>query len=302
MELYRKKINIGNKVSRRLIEKYNEADNPPKNLKGNSYLKKMIEKKHAPQRRGEALNLSFENINNVRSNVEDILSNENSKKKAIRYVIKIGKNNNIPTNTSYDNEHHYGRSESPKFRERGYPREYVNSYKNSPDRNLNVLQPSNKYISINENNNQYLNEPKRGYNDSSKKLLSSFVEEERKKNQEPRIMGRINRVLQDRYENAMRKPQERRNRNIQAMPRVRKHTPDFGNYTVIYGTNKEFDNNDIDDLINVVDDLQITNKNLQKDINNKNRELNMLRNELDNVKKELDDRRIEHDKELDEML
>ena len=33
-----------------------------------------------------------DNINNIRSNMEDILSNEKSKKKAIKYVINLGKN------------------------------------------------------------------------------------------------------------------------------------------------------------------------------------------------------------------
>ena len=52
----------------------------------------MLKKKGVSQPKNEFLNLSTENIQNVRSSVEDILSNENKKKNAIKYVIQIGKN------------------------------------------------------------------------------------------------------------------------------------------------------------------------------------------------------------------
>ena len=165
MELYRKKINIGNKVSRRLREKYNEAEMAEQNEQNeaqNTYLQKMIKKKNVSQPKNDALNLSSENIQNVRSSVEDILGNENNKKRAIKYVIQIGKNRKIPTNqASYEVEPRFEKSESPKREGRGY-KTYVNSYKNSPSRNTNEPKRQSesgpkKYISINDYSNTDLN-------------------------------------------------------------------------------------------------------------------------------------------------
>ena len=94
----------------------------------------MLKKKGVSQPKNEFLNLSTENIQNVRSSVEDILSNENKKKNAIKYVIQIGKNKRIPnSSTSYDIEPNYNNSESPR-RGRGYPRGFANSI--SPSRNI----------------------------------------------------------------------------------------------------------------------------------------------------------------------
>ena len=255
MELYRKKINIGNKVSRRLREKYNEAENATQNEQNeaqNTYFQKMLKKKNVSQPKNDALNLSSENIQNVRSSVEDILGNENNKKRAIKYVIQIGKSRKIPNNqASYDVEPRFEKSESPKREGKGYIKGYVNSYKNSPSRNTNEQKrPSEsgpkKYISINDYSNTDVNNPNRrkyktidnnssnkknnypnqdeSQNDNDKEI-SSFIEDEKRvygKSPEPRIMGRINRVLRDRYENEEKKPQNRRNRNISAMPRIRK--------------------------------------------------------------------------------
>ena len=136
MELYRKKVNIGNKASRRLRDKYNETEYDQPNKGQDTYLQKMIKKKNEVKPKNEALNLSTENIQNVRSSVEDILSNENNKKRAIKYVIQIGKNKNIPNNSvSYDIEPRIDKSESPKRGGKEYIKGYVNSYRNSPNRN-----------------------------------------------------------------------------------------------------------------------------------------------------------------------
>ena len=92
MELYHKKINIDNNVNRRLRDRLNESDNYPQKDNKNIIFQKMLKKKGVSQPKNEFLNLSTENIQNVRSSVEDILSNENKKKNAIKYVIQIGKN------------------------------------------------------------------------------------------------------------------------------------------------------------------------------------------------------------------
>ena len=323
MELYRKKINIGNKVSRRLREKYNEAENEQQNKSQDTYLQKMIKKKNEAQPKNEPLNLSTENIQNVRTSVEDILSNENNKKKAIKYVIQIGKNKNIPNNSvSYDIEPRIDKSESPKRGGKGYIKGYVNSYRNSPNRNIpkGITQPgTNKYIAINEYSNPDVNVPKRNYktidqDSSSKKRkylnqeenpneleASSLIEDERGgygKGPDPRVMNRINRVLKDRYEKEVRKPQERRNRNISAMPKLRKRSNQNYSYTFI----NDDENDDIDELIKTIEELQGANNILKKDNYKKNKEINMLKNELDNIQKELEDKRIEHEQEIEDMF
>ena len=287
MELYRKKINIQSKVNRRLREKYNEADSQPKESK-NTYLHQMLKKKAVAQPRNEALNLSSENLQNVRSSVEDILADENNKKKAIKYVIQIGKNKKLPnSSTSYDIEPRYDRTESPRRKVKPYLKDFVSSSKYSPNRTYDDQRPqslskNNKYISINDyTNSDFKKNPKtsstkKGNNyqnqvDSPNEYeMSSYDDDQRNynnKSQEPKIMDRINRVLKDRYQKAEMKTQqqERRNRNIQAMPRIRKpsHNP---NYSFNYGYNYiDTENDDIDDLIKTIEDLQNINKNLKRD-------------------------------------
>ena len=310
MELYHKKTNIRNKVSQRLIEKYNEADNTGKYEGQNTYLQKMIEKRHVSQPRNDVLNLSSENIKNVRSSVEDILSNESNKKKAIKYVIQIGKSKrNQYSSTSFDAGPRFDRTQSPKRGGggSGYIQENINSYKISPNRNLSEQKDKNvglnKYIPKNEyqgtyerpimQNNNYQNPPDEQLLNEIE--ISSPMEEEQggyDKNEEPRIMSRINRVLKDRYEKA-KNPPERRNRNIQAMPRIIKHN--------VY-RNNDYENEDVEDLVKTIEELQIANNNLKKDIFNKNNELNLLKNDLDNMQKELEEKRIEHDKEMEDLV
>ena len=268
--------------------------------------------------------MSSEHIQNVCSSVEDILSNEKKKKSAIKYVIQIGKNKRITnTSTSYDLEPNYERSESPR-RNRGYGKGYINSFKNSPMRNQDEQNPGmNKYISISDYTNIDLNNPKRNYqtlkNDTSKSLLnqpnyvnteesqndfdvSSINDEERGggsygRNPDSRIMNRINRVLKERYEKAERKTNERRNRNIPAMQRIRKHSNNPNNFN--YRNNND---DDVDELIKTIEELQATNKNLKRDNYNKNKEINMLKNDLDNMQKELDEKRMERDKEIEDIF
>ena len=106
MELYRKKINIKNKRPR---DKYQKEEYSQGNNDQNTYLREMLRKKAVSQPRNEALNISSENLQNVRSSLEDILADENNKKKAIKYVIQIGKNKKIPS--SYDNDQRYEKTD-----------------------------------------------------------------------------------------------------------------------------------------------------------------------------------------------
>ena len=326
MELYRKKINLDNKVNKRLRDKYIDSEySQPRTNNKNIIFQKMLKKKNLSRPKNDALNMSSEHIQNVCSSVEDILSNEKKKKSAIKYVIQIGKNKRIPnTSTSYDLEPNYERSESPR-RNRGYGKGYINSFKNSPMKNQDEQNPGmNKYISISDYTNIDLNNPKRNYqtlkNDTSKSLLnqpnyinteesqndfdlSSINDEERGggnygRNPDSRIMNRINRVLKERYEKAERKTNERRNRNIPAMQRIRKHSNNPSNFN--YRNNNNDD--DVDELIKTIEELQAANKNLKRDNYNKNKEINMLKNDLDNMQKELDEKRMERDKEIEDIF
>ena len=126
MELYRKKINIKNKRPR---DKYQKEEYSQGNNDQNTYLREMLRKKAVSQPRNEALNISSENLQNVRSSLEDILADENNKKKAIKYVIQIGKNKKIPS--SYDNDQRYEKTDSPKRDKKKLFKDF-SSYKNSP--------------------------------------------------------------------------------------------------------------------------------------------------------------------------
>ena len=119
MDLYHKKGNKGNKSNRRPQVKYPYPEYNPKK-KQNIYIQKMI-----PQNENLVLSPAV-TIPNVRSSMEDIFANEDTKKKAIKYVINIGRNRNRPSR-------HYDKSASP-YRGKKYPTAYGNSNENTPNR------------------------------------------------------------------------------------------------------------------------------------------------------------------------
>ena len=66
---------------------------------------------------------------------------------------------------------------------------------------------------------------------------------------------------------------------------------------------------DVDDLIQNIEDLQSSNNNLKQQIRNlkidninKDKEINYLKDELDNMQKELDDKKVENEKEIEEIF
>ena len=129
MDLYHKKVNLGNKSGRR--PRYAETDyNPPKKNE-NIYIQKMIPK-------NETFNFvtAGDNIPNVRSSMEDLFSNEDNKKRAIKYVINIGKNKNTRTTPNTVNRR-FEKSASPN-RGRGleYPLGYEKSSEATPNRRV----------------------------------------------------------------------------------------------------------------------------------------------------------------------
>ena len=82
-----------------------------------------------------------DNINNIRSNMEDILSNEKSKKKAIKYVINLGKNFRNINN-----------SKSPKARSNYKSIEYIPYSQASFGKKNNINNSEEKY-----DNDKYYN-------------------------------------------------------------------------------------------------------------------------------------------------
>ena len=87
MELYRKKINIENKPKR---GRNMRPDNNPN--RKNIYFHKMLrENLSRPKNESVDLSSAGENMNNIRSSMEEIFSSDENKKKAIKYVIDLGK-------------------------------------------------------------------------------------------------------------------------------------------------------------------------------------------------------------------
>ena len=130
MDLYHKKINIENKNKRRFQERNNDAEYQPQKNSKNIYIQKMI-----PKNENFDLSNAGQNIPNVRSSMEDIFSNEDNKKRAIKYVINIGKNRNARNSPNYTGSRRFEKSASPN-RGRGFgdvPRRW-DSYENSPNR------------------------------------------------------------------------------------------------------------------------------------------------------------------------
>ena len=127
MDLYRKKVNIDTKGNKKGKPKYTEPEYNQKKPNQNSYIKKMM-----PQ--NENFDLASAE-DNVRSSMEDIFSNEDSKKKAIKYVINIGKNRNIKNSPNYEQPRRYEKSASPN-RGRRYPQEYGEVYETTPNHGL----------------------------------------------------------------------------------------------------------------------------------------------------------------------
>ena len=94
MELYHKKLNTKKKKenNRYNNNRYNPKENSFNETANKTfYVQKMFRKKNIIQQKDE-LNLSSQNFQNVFNNVENLFTDDNSKKKAIKYVLQIGKN------------------------------------------------------------------------------------------------------------------------------------------------------------------------------------------------------------------
>ena len=290
MDLYHKKVNLGNKSTRR--PKYGDTDNNAPRRNENVYISKMMP-------RNETFDLGRENIPNVRSSMEDLFANEDKKKNAIKYVINIGKNKTAKTSPN-SVKRRFDKSASPaRGRGMGYPLANDKSYEATPNRRFpdrrgdsqannrstnfggftpmantgyNNLRKKNKF---NDNNNsyrintrpkkttypdddddEYENPPEESNNDID---LSSMNEADdippNLRNIEPKILNRVKNVLNDTYERAARRL---RNKEINAMPKIRKPS-DSKNLNKTVGnvaSNNLNTDEEIDDLYKELDDMQ----------------------------------------------
>ena len=75
MDLYQKKVNVGNKNRRNPKSQYIETEDTPSKNRKNIYTQKMI-----PQNDNYDIASGGENISNVRSSMEDLFANEDMKK------------------------------------------------------------------------------------------------------------------------------------------------------------------------------------------------------------------------------
>ena len=163
MDLYHKKLNVGTKNSRRFQDRNNDVEYQPSKKSQNIYIQKMIP-------RNENFEISaVENIPNVRSSMEDIFSNEDNKKRAIKYVINIGRNKNIRNSPNYDATRRFEKSASPNRGRLGQNR-YAESYETTPSRNRGPHRRGESYF----NNrlatlNDYTPYTNTGYNNLRKK-------------------------------------------------------------------------------------------------------------------------------------
>ena len=119
---------------------------------------------------------------------------------------------------------------------------------------------------------------------------------------EPKLPFRIANILKSRYKDEERKlryPQMRAlNKDIRTIPKSGRQTIRYIN-----------PDDDVDDLIQNIEDLQSSNNNLKQQIRNlkidninKDKEINYLKDELDNMQKELDDKKVENEKEIEEIF
>ena len=118
MELYHKKVNLGTKPTTE--ENYNTSRRPR-----NIYFQKMI-KKNQNQKHNETFEGSIgrENLPNIRSSMEDILSEENNKKKGVKYANQKNRDLQSPDSTTQIRKR-IDKSASPRHMG-GYPRDYNN--------------------------------------------------------------------------------------------------------------------------------------------------------------------------------
>ena len=262
MELYQKKRYLQNQGNKGLKIKYNKGYNPL-NKEENIYLQKMLEQNKLNK-------LPNENITNIITNMENILSNENNFKRAMKYVSSYNKN--------YQNDKFFYRNTEKSASPLGRRTQYKNLYENTtPLRKvLNItrqplIEKYNNTKNIDVGNDVYFTKinNKNKNNDECYDIEISSIND--------------NGIAQS------KSPEEikYKNKNIKT----------------------EDNEDDIKELIITIEDLQsIINgqkfeiKNLRKENRKKEKEINYLGNEVDNLKKELEEKTVERDKDIENIF
>ena len=165
MDLYQKKVNVGNKNRRNPKSQYIETEDTPSKNRKNIYTQKMI-----PQNDNYDIASGGENISNVRSSMEDLFANEDMKKNAIKYVINLGKNKNIRNSPPrYDGPaRRLEKSASPN-RGRGHPQGYEDIYEETPNRRFPGRRGESYFNNRPTNQKDYNPITYTGYNNLRKK-------------------------------------------------------------------------------------------------------------------------------------
>ena len=328
MELYRKKVT---KPNTGLDERYEEPIYNPSQRPKNIYMQKMIKKNRDQYTNENEVSNEGKNIQNVRSSMEDILSDENNKKKGIKYVTK--KNRDIQSPGIKQVPRRIEKSVSPRGRG-GYDMDYGEDsrdetpirkvlnlsrepYFSAVGKRFNTISTDNK-PSIRTRNNMrninrknYRNTSNDGddedYYDNLQKSQNYINHDENQNNFElsslnddernPRGM-KISRSpepvrVNNKFRKVLRKPRypEMRSKDIQAMYGVRKPNTTYLNTDI-----NQNEDEDVDQLIRTIEDLQAI-------INGQKHEIRKVKKDNYNKDKEINLLRNELDemqKELDD--
>ena len=157
MELYHKKLNMRTRKENNRFNhnnRYNQNENEKEKGNKTIYIQKMLKKKSIVHQNTE-LNLSAQNFQKAFNNVENLFTDENSKKKAIKYVMQIGRTKPIKSvlnKTMYQMNYH---------RQKNY--RTIENQENPEDSPYEMdldLSLTNEEELINNRNNNYTERPK----------------------------------------------------------------------------------------------------------------------------------------------
>ena len=332
MDLYQKKNKVSLDVAQRLKDKYKEsANNPPKrykkaqiraetydlsprddaqnkpqenedmsgndnNQKNLKYVIKMGKSKEKQEDEEKYLrpNKSAALYKNERGGSVPYPEEENYRAVPNMKMTKKPQNAGNRFNTYSDisrlNQKGINESSQPKKVSRGrVPNKYNNRYNEGRDDEYYDNRPN--YAGIESSQNEF--------------EISSINDDDRvpiknTRSPEPRLPPRVANIISNRYrqEEKKMKYQDPRDQNVQG-PRVKKQR---------FGESRNPDE-EIDDLIQIIEDLknniddqksQI--RNLKLDNIKKDKEINNLSNELDNIQKDMEDKKVEQEKDIEDIL
>ena len=336
MDLYQKKNKVSNEVIQRLNDEYKDStNNPPKRYKKNQIKGETIEstskdkiqnrpqdKEDLPGNEKNQKNMKYviqlgKNKENPEREEKYLHPNksaylfQNEKEGSIPYPeyenykvnpnMKMSKRPQITTNNNRFNKI----SDNPRINQRGN-----NDYNNQPKRLSHARAPyrANNRYNDTRDDEYYDNRPNYvGIESSQNEFeISSINDEERvpiknTRSPEPRVPPQIRNILSNRYlqEEKKSRYQDPRTRNIEG-PRLKKQR---------FVDSRITDDDEIDNLIQIIEDLKSNIKDQKQQIRNlkidnikKDKEISYLNNELDNLQKDIEDKKIEQEKEIEDIF